>query len=221
MKKFFYHSKHAQAGFTIVELMIATLVFSVILIAITVGVVTFTNDYYRGINSSTTQNVARNIIDTVSQAIQFNDANVVPMPALSPTTYCIGSVQFDFVLSKELGTDTNHALWETPSSGCAAISPPIVTSKELLGPKMRLANFSINPVGLAGNLYTIDVRVVYGDKDLLCSPAVNGSCTSTATMSPANLARHDLTCKSQAGSQFCSASELTTTAQIRAIPSLL
>jgi len=47
-------SKRLQSGFTLVELMIATMVFSVILLVITYGVVRFTNSYYKGLNSSTT-----------------------------------------------------------------------------------------------------------------------------------------------------------------------
>ena len=52
-------TQSSQSGFTIVELMIATLVFAMVLLVITVGVMSFTRAYYRGINQSNTQRVAR------------------------------------------------------------------------------------------------------------------------------------------------------------------
>jgi prepilin-type N-terminal cleavage/methylation domain-containing protein len=65
-----------SSGFTIVELMISTLVFSVILLVVTFGIVHFTNSYYRGINGSTTQDTARTIVDSVTQAIQFSSGTI-------------------------------------------------------------------------------------------------------------------------------------------------
>ncbi|MFA5004232.1 MAG: prepilin-type N-terminal cleavage/methylation domain-containing protein [Candidatus Saccharimonadales bacterium] len=218
--------KTAQAGFTIVELMIATLVFSVILLIITIGVLHFSNAYYKGINSSTTQNTARNIVDSVAQAIQFGGGQVaVPagMSFANTTTYCVGNtVQFDFSLGQQLGPgkDTLAALYESPNAngGCVAISSPanfkvgknssgalLSGGKELLGNTMRLSKFSITPVTIPGSsdqdTYTIDVRVVYGDTDLLTNPTgPNAKCID------------------QVGSQFCAVSELITTVQTRVNP---
>lgn len=68
-----------QEGFTVVELMIATLVFSVILTVITMGVLSFRNRYYKAVNASTTQNTTRTVIDTDKvRLIQFGSAQVVP-----------------------------------------------------------------------------------------------------------------------------------------------
>src|SRR5262249_25193419 len=69
-----------QAGFTIVELMVATLVFSTILIVITYGVLSFTRAYYNGVTNSTTQDTARNIISTISQAVEFNGSGINVTP---------------------------------------------------------------------------------------------------------------------------------------------
>lgn len=218
MSKFTYKRLQSiQQGFTIVELMIATLVFSVILIVITVGVLHFTNAYYKGINSSTTQNTARNIIDTVSQAIEFGSADLGHAPAVGPiTAYCVGGQQFDFVLGAEIAlspsaTQTKDALYQRPHSGSGCVNIPTPTlragsatgGKELLGQNMRLSKFSVTQ--LPSGLYTITVRVVYGDDALLISP----SGTIPAYSAP------DATCKSQTGSQFCAASELSTTVQSR------
>lgn len=56
----------------------AMLVFSVILTVVTMGVISFSNRYYKGVHASTTQNTTRNIMSTITQAIQFGEARVDP-----------------------------------------------------------------------------------------------------------------------------------------------
>jgi hypothetical protein len=84
-------------------------------------------------------------------------------------------------------------------------------SHEFLGENMRLARLQITP--LASGFYSVTVRIVYGEPELLCSPGVAGDCALKTTTTYLNAA--DLGCKGFAGSQFCSASELTTTVQRR------
>lgn len=227
-------SRAMQGGFTILELMIATLVFSMVLLLITVGVISFNETYYKGIVQSTTQNAARTVIENASQAIQFSSGkdSIVPTNSTNSSNgYCIGDERYSFVAGYQLvnsnkSTDqTYHALVLDSLPGCYGGSKAqdllgngslTKDSTELLGQKMRLAKFNIT--ALANNLYLIDVRVAYGDNDLLCSPSkVPGSCTSTATMpAVSDFAADDLRCKSDlAGSQFCAVSELTTTVQKR------
>lgn len=78
-------------------------------------------------------------------------------------------------------------------AGCTNASPASFNSGiEFMSPKMRLSNLSVQSLG--DNLFRVQVRVVYGDSDLLNNPgATNASC------------------KPGAGSQFCSISELTST----------
>lgn len=59
-------------GFTLVELMIATSIFSVILLLLTFGLLGIGQNYYKGRNSVRTQDTARRIMDEISQAIQFS-----------------------------------------------------------------------------------------------------------------------------------------------------
>jgi hypothetical protein len=82
---------------------------------------------------------------------------------------------------------------------------------------MRLAKLSVTEVG-SSSLYQIDVRVVYGADDLLCSPnEVAGSCTNIKAMpSGKDYQYPDLQCKPKiSGSQFCAASELSSTVEKR------
>lgn len=76
------HLDHNAQGFTLVELMIATALFSSILLLITFGLLSIGQNYYKGKNSARTQDVARRVIDEISQAIQFGDA--APSPEIKP-----------------------------------------------------------------------------------------------------------------------------------------
>jgi prepilin-type N-terminal cleavage/methylation domain-containing protein len=196
-------------GFTIVELMIATAVFSVVLLLVTVGIVQVTQVYYKGITEANTQNTARAIIETVSQAIQFSGGNVTltPSPTSPDTTYsfCVGNQQFTYRLAWQVENhlDTNnkqtwHAMVQGSSTGsCGSTAPDLtqenISGRDLVGEHMRLSKMTVESLGQ--NMYRVSVKVVYGDSDLLNNPTgTNASC----------LGLH-------AGSAFCAASELSTT----------
>ena len=209
--------KRQQAGFTIIELMIATLVFSMVILLITIGVLSFTRSYYKGVNQSTTQNTARLIIEDISQAIQFSGGDI--QSALVPTAnsegFCIGgNVRYSFVRHKQL-TDsstlgpnqTRHALVRNKGASCAGGSALNVEDAaqtaacisggnctELLDPRMRLSKLSIAPLGGTPDMFKISIRLVFGDDDLLTDPVSDdASCNLAVT-----------------GTQFCAQSELTT-----------
>lgn len=229
-----------QAGFTIVELMIATMVFSVVIFIITAGVLTFTHSYYRGVTSSTTQNTARGIMDAISQAIQFSgktvvETNLTTDPTADPYNgfFCAGDYVYMFSLGKQLPDSPIRGDWglyratKPVADTCAALGGPTSDGTELLGPHMRVANISVAPASgspAGSRLYTVSIRLAYGDSDLLCSPAINGTlkggCQKGAiSYDPDDIwYASDMTCKSQTGSQFCAVSALSTTVFQRVKP---
>jgi prepilin-type N-terminal cleavage/methylation domain-containing protein len=198
-----------EKGFTIVELLIATMVFSVILLLATMAILQITRVYFKGITESNTQNTARSAIDTISQAIQFSGGPVTNTQGgatpSSPKAFCVGDTRFTYDTGWQLedGTPDNtkhqalHTLVMDTFANCnqstpQALDQQAVSGRELLSPHMRLANVQVSNVG--ANLYKVTVRVVYGDDDLLNNP--------TGT---------DAACKGiSAGTQFCSVSELST-----------
>lgn len=198
---------HSQAGFTVVELMIATLIFSVILLVITAGALHFTNSYYAGVNAANVQNTSRTVVSTITQAIQFSTKS----PILTATSggrqaYCIGSQEFVYVLGKALSdtldvTHTSVALYQLPNAtpGTCDAGVALNGGQELLSPDMRLSNFQVSAVGGAGNdLWKVQVTIAYGDDDLLKNPQ------STAP-----------SCLDGAGSQWCAVSAFNTVVQKR------
>lgn len=197
-----------QSGFTIIELLLATVVFSMVLLLITTGIIQFTNLYYKGVTVNSTQNTARSIMDTVSQAIQFSGGTITATnDTLIPgvTGYmCVGTTEFKYVLGKQLEDSPNAAkdqvsnVMQQGSLSGACGTGTLSSIKELMGPHMRLSDFSVQPVSGTDHMYTVKVTVTYGDDDLLNSPT--GKTPS---------------CKSGSGSQFCNVSSLSTTVEKR------
>lgn len=207
-------------GFTIVELLVATLVFSVVLVLITIGVIQFNKQYYRGVTESNTQTAARAIIDDVSQAIQFSGDEITsPIGSNGAVKgFCIGNQRYSYLPGWQLvdsGPDsakhqTTHAVVRDTPGSCAGLNAQDfsgnVSGTELLGPHMRVAKLDVKHVSGSSDLYTITVRVAYGDDDLLYSPSGDG----------AGPAAPDATCHyGWAGTQFCAVAELSTTVEKR------
>ena len=209
------HLNKDSRGFTIAELMIATAVFGVVLLVIATAILQLSRVYYKGVNETRVQTTARSIIDTLSQSIQFSGGIVTATPA-SPTpgnsyAFCIGNKQYSYTLGFQLAdnpssSQTYHALVAKDAAGCTGalaaqdVRVPGVVGTELLAPKMRLAKLEIIPTSTA--YYTINVRIVYGNDDLVYSPSnpsdVNGYRQS------------DAKCRvQQQGTQFCAVSEIT------------
>ena len=196
-------SRIGSRGFTIVELMIATAVFSAILILITTGVLYFSRSYYASINRSTTQNTARTIVSNISQAIQFTGVAIATTTDTGSSYFCAGGNEYAFKpgVQYQGGTAsvTNPGLYVVPATGCpsaAGLNYNDPKSQQLLGKGMRIASMSVTKLG--NQLYSISLTLAYGDDDLLS--ATTGS---------------NVACKSQLGSQFCAVSSLNVTVQRR------
>jgi type II secretory pathway pseudopilin PulG len=201
-------NRHGAGGFTIMELLISTIVFGVVLLVVTTAILQFTRVYYKGLTESNVQETARTIADSIAQGIQFN-GGIVTNTAASPTpgssyAFCIGDRQFSYQVGHQMTDDTpaatqkRHALVDTNVAGCPGqaaqpMSSGTVTGREMLAPNMRLARMEVTNVGT--NLYRISVKVVYGDDDLLDDP-------TTANARCKNI---------RAGTQFCAVSDITTT----------
>ena len=200
--------KGGKRGFTILELLVATIVFSVVLLLVTAGIMQIARVYYKGVTETNTQNAARNIIETISQAIQFSGGPVTntdtpPVPG-AERFFCIGSQHYSYKLGWQVENNpvagqnqSWHALVQQPLTGsCAGVQTltnQAIVGRDLLGRHMRLSKLVV--LGLGNNQYRVEVRVVFGDNDLLSNPT-----------DPNTVCRGE-----SAGTQFCSISELSTT----------
>jgi len=182
--------KTNQKGFTIVELMIAALVFSIILIIIMAAVLQITRNYYKGVSTTRTQEVARNIMQTVSEAIQFSGGSINTNLASNNGSigFCVDHYRFSYVDTDSShpgshpgyifdGSASTHGLVEDDVSpaGCAGTLsaqdltsglPLAPTSKEILLPRMSVRSINVSQIS-STNLYQITISIEMGDNTLL------------------------------------------------------
>jgi prepilin-type N-terminal cleavage/methylation domain-containing protein len=218
------HNSSKESGFTIVELMIATLIFAIILVVITSGVIHFTEAYYKGVHTSSTQTIARNVMNIIGQNLQYGggEATLVQSDPADPSVdkyICVGDTQIDYRVGAQLGTDSQYGVFVTTvdSSGeCKPFTASLIGhGRELLSPNMRLTDLTVVQ---SNNLYEIKAGVAYGDLDLLCAQSISpataiGGCAKTAPrfVDYTALAAPGATliCKPVSGSQYCAVSHLS------------
>jgi prepilin-type N-terminal cleavage/methylation domain-containing protein len=109
-------------GFTIIELMIALTVLSVILVMGSTILLQIGNLYNKGVNAANLQNTSRNLVADISSTVQLSaadPANCTPSGVVTcyasqrPHSngsepiyaYCIGDTRYSYVLNRKLGVD--------------------------------------------------------------------------------------------------------------------
>ena len=216
-----------QHGFTIIELLIATAVFSVVLLTLSAAIIQIGRIYSKGVTAARTQEITRNLVSDIADAIQLTPGQITTTGLTNPQDHttqglCVDDRRYSFVLGQQRLDDKHALVVDTVNGGCVGApaqnltNPPAnLAGTELLDGRMRLSNLSINETAPGSGSYRITARVVYGDDDLLC--ATGFSCTDNSVMSAAQIsAARDLRCKDiRAGTQFCSASELSTIVERR------
>ena len=204
-------SKSNQSGFTIIELVIATLVFSTVLLIATFGVIQISRTYIKGFLASETENTTRSIIDDVTQAVQLSGpGGVVINNSQSGTNwyaFCINGFRYTYQLNVKVETGIHAFMRDQPSS--IGTCPPNTTwsnGTELLSTNERLVSFSLcnnstpspcnSPTG-AADLYQINLSILYGSDDVTVNNA-GKQCLDNSV-----------------GGFFCALSSTTTTVQER------
>ncbi|MCL4358169.1 prepilin-type N-terminal cleavage/methylation domain-containing protein [Patescibacteria group bacterium] len=132
-------------GFTIIELMIATTVLSILLLLSSMVLVNVGSLFSKGVNMSNVQNDARSIIQQVASDIQFSGSTLNdggPTNAISyiyvdygyPVTvyaYCFGDIRYSFVDASSwisipgdfAPSNWPHELWRDKMTGQDSCSP--------------------------------------------------------------------------------------------------
>ena len=135
--------KTKQKGFTIIELMIATTVFAMVLLLCTFAIIKIGNIYYKSTNQAKTQEATRSIMDRITQDIQFGSngqVNVFTNPDHSLKSaggsygFCIGNHRYSYYPDHQLVTgipdaslnQTNHAfVVDTRDIPCSSGQDPL------------------------------------------------------------------------------------------------
>lgn len=221
-------------GFTIVELLIATGVFSVMIIVIATMIVQISRMYYKGIVLNNTQTAARSILDEISDPIQLENSTIGlkqvpadPVPfefnqsGVGHKALCVGLTRYTYVEGFQQAQAFDpadrtipHALWRdqlaTPEECVAnlgaldltvadlsAVSPD---GGDLLEEYMWLRELTVKSVP-DKDIYSIEVDVLFGDRDLMNPVDPSGVPTADAPTD----------CRGAiAGSQWCAQSIYST-----------
>lgn len=168
--------KYNQEAFTIIELLIASAVFSVVILGASAAVIQMSRLYYKGIISSQTQTTARNLIDSISRPIQYEGDAVtsVVLGANGYNVFCVGPDRYTFS-DKQQGKDIKHAMWKDKATatagGCGEgpnLSGSITTGGvNMLSDNMRIHNVTVGKAIYAPEqLWNIEVTIIYGDNDM-------------------------------------------------------
>lgn len=182
-------------GFTIIELLIATVSFSLILLIITGAIIQFSRVYYKGVVTSKAQEVARVIAEDMARSAQFSPGSPSSAgPAGGYSARCFGDKRYNFILDRQLMNEVSHVLTVDNELSCTAFNastglPPAASdATEFLGEGMQLLDLTVS----GSDTVTISVTVAYAaDADLdipnrRCRPIILGG-------------------------QFCAVSTITTT----------
>lgn len=171
-----------NSGFTIVELLIATVVFSVVLTIFVTTIVYVSDTLVKGSIQSQTQEIARSLEQNISQSIQASSGNITNNVDGSYYYYCIGNNRYEYTLNTEQTSTTNPILSVTSYSNCTQ-KTGLQSTQSLLGDNMRLGHFSITPLTSNPDLYDIEITIGYGDNSQLTTndtaDPYNYSCPSS------------------------------------------
>jgi prepilin-type N-terminal cleavage/methylation domain-containing protein len=195
-----------QRGFTVIELMVATTVFAVLVLLTSMAVVQIGRQFYKGIITARAQNAARTLTDEISRNVQYTatpprvrtSGNVIAI-CTAEVEYIIdrGQVQQGGVQRAMRYPACSSPLATLPSSGALPqnwpnAADPNHRGSEMLGENMR-AWVGLSPLGTRS--YTLDISVAHGDDDLLEDPAATSySCRNVPSLS-----------------QYCGTAQLTVT----------
>lgn len=206
-----------QEGFTIVELLVATVVFSIILLVATSGIIQLGRLYYKGIIEARTQESTRAIFEDVSRSVQFakGGKQVVPSGSLpvGVTQFCIGDTRYSYKVDEPVSGVSSTGLRVariSPNDTCAGA----VAGQQLLGENMRILELKVESVG-SGDVYSVSAAIAHGDNFLLSHYNDDGSPVNPATViTDAASAK----CKTGiGGSSFCAVAQLDTIIKKRLI----
>jgi len=211
-----FKKKARTQGFTVVELLIATAVFSAVLLVSLIGFLQIGQIFYKGVTAARTHETTKDTMNSLASDIRFAAAisQSNPQPTGSGTSqyFCAGSHRYTFnpgrmVDRADYDNTTRFGLIRDtlPVSGsCASPIGPsgtgYYTPEELLGNRMRVSDIGIQRLTGSGldNLYTISVKIAYGDNSVL---------QNTADSDPTN----DTCDSGLRTSQYCHVSVLKTT----------
>lgn len=168
-----YRNSSKEKGFTIIEILIATTIFSVVLLVFLTAFVKISQVFYKGVTMSQVQEATRNTLNSISDDIQFTKNPPSPNPATD--YFCIADHRYTFKKGVQVASGVYAGVYrENVGANCQ--DPLVVpvdtnTAEQMLGNGMQLNDLNVNcPTNNACN---VRILVVYygNDNTVLISPS--------------------------------------------------
>lgn len=240
--------KTNEAGFTIIELMIATAIFTVVLIITTAAIIGITETYIKGSVQGQTQQTTRAVLNDISQDLQFNPSGSVILTGMQQTNsndvffFCIGNDVYAYRLDYAVSSSDPSSNWALIrySGSCPSSSPTPPTAsyfydeleisdgEELLGTNERLGELNIteptvNNTISSNTYYTVDIEVAYGNDTSNSNSLLSDQYPQFNSLPAPNdngTYEYQYSCKGGNDSSFCAVSTLTTSVTSRIVTNI-
>jgi len=209
-------------GFTIVELMIATAVFAVVLMVAQTSFMHIGHLFYKGVSITQTQDV----MDHIFQDINGNFQAAASVSGSQDSGvggydyYCVGGTRYTYRIDHEVDSSAaaDHSATgnfgilkdklpgstacatpcpDTGSVTCASGTVKFNNPIEMLSNKMRVEQFNLAQSTTTSNLYNVALVLAYGDDNTL------------TYNTPAD--KSTVACQGDTQNNFCAVSRLNTT----------
>jgi prepilin-type N-terminal cleavage/methylation domain-containing protein len=221
----FKSNKQESSGFTIIELMIATIVFSMVLVVLLASFMQIGRMFYKGVSLSNTNEATRTLVEDLVTDVRFFAQTPI---SCDPTSncigvkkyFCVGNNRYTYILgTKTQDSDITNPAVNTFTAGMVrdtieGCPPPTVIGintnpKQLLGLSMQLN--AMDFVSNSNGVYIHAHVLFYGvDDQNFVSKDPSKNTPALALTAP------DAYCEgSLFSTQLCAASDIQTIVQLR------
>jgi prepilin-type N-terminal cleavage/methylation domain-containing protein len=178
-------TKNKQGGFTIIELLVATTIFSIVLVVIVASFLQIGRMFYKGVSVNNVNESARGLVDDISNDVRLADAstNIHVSTDTADTTikyFCAGQHRYTFILNQQvrgsigvLAKDIKAGIVQDVTGGvCQQPSTLDGNSpRQVLGPDMQLNALDIAQTGTSVSIHAH--VIFYGVDDSVFNPSIN------------------------------------------------
>lgn len=204
--------KITNKGFTVVEVLIASLVFTTLLLLCMEGITRIAKVYVKNSSITKANEFSKSFIGDITQQIRYG-AEPKFTPG-NPSFLCVSDTSYKISLNGSDGdSPSTDALLKKSYTGCDSGYTGLdfnVDSQKIAPSNIRILKFNLANTGTPITpVWNIDMRVALGAKDLLVDSTNKVLTDSTANYSEA-VCRGGI-----AGSEFCAVISISTSATRR------
>jgi prepilin-type N-terminal cleavage/methylation domain-containing protein len=210
-------------GFTIIELLAATLIFSVVLVVILASFLQIARMFYKGISINNTTESTRSLVDSIVSDVRLSQSFVNTQASGTRSYFCVGQHRYTYVLPttsttnrKVTAADLNPRsdtinggiMVDTVNNSCPSPATNGTNPEQLLGPDMQLNVMDFNCT--INEVCVIHAHIVfYGQDGSLFDSNISAWKNTSVQKDRASGAPDALCSGSLLNTQFCAASDIS------------